>query len=119
MWGASKTHTRGMASLANIEILLISSAPETLVSVRKALDGRGCTLHESRNARHAVDLAEEVIPHLVICDLAMLANGAETFLKERSRRRFLANTPVMLLGDAAHREKILRGLMLGASDCLL
>ena len=76
-------------------------------------------LHESRNARHALDLSEEVIPHLVLCDLALLSKGAAYFLTERKKRPYLSRTPVMVLGVPADRESILKSLMLGANDCVL
>ena len=75
--------------------------------------------HESRNARHALDIAQEIVPHLVLCDLALLAKGAAHFLTERKRTPYLLATPVMVLGVASDREHILRSLMMGANDCVL
>lgn len=108
-----------MGSLSGFEIVLLEDSGEISARIRKLLEQEGAIIVEARTARSGIAACAEVYPHLVLCDLGMIGHGGFHFICEIKKHHALRAVPVLALSAPGDKAGILRGMQLGAADCLL
>lgn len=97
-------------------ILLVDDEPDILEFVGYNLSREGFEVHTAANGRLALEVAQEVTPHLILLDVMMPEmDGMETCrrLKEIPS---LARTIIVFLSARGEDESQLQGFDLGADD---
>jgi two-component system chemotaxis response regulator CheY len=101
------------------EILILEDAADLLLQMRQVLGADGALVEDTRTARSGLASAQEILPHLIIIDLALTGGGALQFLQDFKKLPHLGRIPLLVLGKAREKEIIVRATQLGAADCLL
>lgn len=94
-------------------ILIIDDDPVTCGLVQGALEREGFTLFQARDPDAGLAIAAHRAPALVILNFTLPGGQAERVLTELRRTSLV---PVLLVGDVADSELLVRGLGLGADD---
>jgi DNA-binding response OmpR family regulator len=98
-------------------IFLVQRDPEICRMVKQHLEQAGYAVHSFLSAAGVVWQAEEMLPILVMIELAPEGHGLELCRRIR-RSPFLAKTPIVcLLHKSADADRI-SGLEAGADDCM-
>ena len=95
------------------KILLIEDNPDMRENTAEILELAGYEVMTAEHGKRGVQLANEVDPELIICDIMMPElDGFETLRLVRE----ISTVPVVLLTVKADEEVKIRGLELGADD---
>jgi two-component system, sensor histidine kinase and response regulator len=99
-------------------ILCIEDDPGTRMSIRMMLEDSGFEMEEAENGKKGVELALNLLPDLIICDIRMPGlDGFET-LEELRKHESTAHIPLIFLTGEDPRAHLRKGMNLGASDFL-
>jgi YesN/AraC family two-component response regulator len=85
--------------------------------IRKTLDEH-YQIHEARNGREGAEIANEIIPDLIISDIMMPEIDGYQLCEKIKANELTGHIPVILLTAKADRESKLTGLESGADDYL-
>jgi signal transduction histidine kinase len=101
------------------KILVIEDERAILENVVETLELEGFDVRGAENGRTGVEIAQDYIPDLIICDIMMPElNGYGVLLKLRERAE-TTNIPFMFLTAKADRADMRKGMELGADDYLV
>ncbi len=99
-------------------ILIIEDDPSIQQSISDILEGEGYKIFTAMNGKSGLDLARELKPDLIICDVMMpVMDGYEvisTLLKEENTSLI----PFIFLSARVEKDNIRHGMELGADDYL-
>ncbi len=104
-------HTRGPA-----RVLVVDDNEQNLDLLDALLSSKGYHVIKARNGKEALDLVEEVSPHIILLDVIMPGmDGYETCkrLKEKESTRLI---PVVMLTALNSLEDKVKGIEVGADD---
>lgn len=97
-------------------ILVADDDPVTARFVRTLLEGEGYEVLVAVDGEHAVELALQHIPDLIVTDLVMPYRDGFDVLRALHADARLDRTPVVIVSMKDREEDIVRGLEAGASD---
>ncbi|GAB5562481.1 MAG: response regulator transcription factor [Synoicihabitans sp.] len=100
-------------------ILVVDDDPRLRRQCVALLQAEGFETSEAENGRRALDLAREVPPDLVICDVNMPSMNGHAALEAVRADRKLANTPFIFLTANGDMTDLRVGMNLGADDYLV
>jgi DNA-binding response OmpR family regulator len=99
-------------------IFLVQADLEVCRLVRQQLEQAGHTLRTFLSSGGVIRNAEEMLPGLIMIDLALEGRGLELCRRIR-RSQFLDKTPIVFLVHEATEEDRISGLEAGADDCIV
>ena len=99
-----------------VRVLVVDDDRVTLRFVQSLLEREGWDVLVAEDGEHALELAREHRPDLVVSDLIMPYRDGYDVLRAFKRDRDLAAIPVILLSMKDREEDIVRGLEEGADD---
>lgn len=103
-----------MSSL--MKILLVDDEPDILEFIRYNLEKEGYTVYTAENGKKAIELAQRVIPHLILLDVMMPEmDGIETCRELRTMQEF-KNTLIAFLTARNEDYSQIAGFDVGADD---
>lgn len=85
-------------------VLVVDPTAETREVLRTALEQRGLLTMGASRAEHALAMAREYAPDLIVLDLEADASPNEHWTSEVARQSRLGDTPLVLLGSARGRK---------------
>jgi DNA-binding response OmpR family regulator len=98
------------------KILVIEDNQSIKQTILDLLDSEGFEVYSACNGCEGIELAKNVIPDLIICDVIMpLKNGFEV-IKELSSNLSTSLIPFIFLSAKADKDDIRVGIELGAVD---
>lgn len=100
----------------NIRILLVDDEPDILEIIHYNLSREGYQVFTAENGKHALKMAKEIEPHLIILDVMMpIMDGVEACKKIRNHSK-LQDTIITFLTARAEDYAQISGLEAGADD---
>ncbi len=103
-------------SIANKEALIIDDDEDTRALIAKILSNSGMSVTEAENVNQALELAQKVLPHIVITDLMMPEQSGFTFLEKRQEDQVLRRVPVLVVRALNTQQAVYEAISLGAED---
>ncbi|MDC0831756.1 two-component response regulator [Geitlerinema sp. FC II] len=103
-----------MKTSSNKRLLLIDDDPNLILLVKDFLEFRGYEVIAAENGREALELLEEKLPDLIICDVMMPEMDGYTFVehvREDPRTNWI---PVIFLSAKGQSQDRVKGLNTGA-----
>ena len=100
---------------APIRVLVVDDEPHLVLTVRMHQPLQGYTVFGAHSREEALEAARQKLADVVILDVTK--PGLDGFGKLEELRR-VSNIPVIILTDPGDEEQMVRGLSLGADDCL-
>lgn len=98
---------------ASKKILVVDDEPKIVEVVTSYLINSGYEAYQAENGKQALEVFQEVCPHLVILDL-MLPDMMGEEVCQKLRR--ISRTPIIMLTAKVAEDDLLNGLHLGADD---
>ncbi len=99
-----------------MKILLVDDEPDILEFIRYNLEKEGYTVYTAENGKKAIELAQRVIPHLILLDVMMPEmDGIETCRELRTMQEF-KNTLIAFLTARNEDYSQIAGFDVGADD---
>lgn len=99
-----------------MKILLVDDEPDILEFIRYNLEKEGYTVYTAENGRKAIEVAQRVIPHLILLDVMMPEmDGIETCREMRTMPEF-RNTLIAFLTARNEDYSQIAGFDVGADD---
>ena len=102
--------------MAEVKILIAEDDPVTSRFVASLLEDQGYRVLVAEDGEHAVRLALDERPDLIITDLVMPYKDGFMVLRALRETDELASTPILILSMRDREEDIVRGLEEGADD---
>lgn len=99
------------------KILLIDDEADIINILQKQVGRAGYEAHVAYNGQHALAVAEQIHPHLILTDIAMPVMDGIAFYKEVKSRRDLHHIPIIIASAYGASEEQMR--QLGAKDFLV
>jgi len=100
-------------------LLLIDDDPNLILLVKDYLEFRGYEVITGENGREALEILEQDIPDMIICDVMMPEMDGYAVLKAVKRNPALAGKPFVFLSAKTTEQDIAHGKQLGAVAYLL
>jgi len=97
-------------------ILVIEDEEFVRENILELLDAEGFEVIGAENGRIGIDLAQEVRPDLILCDVMMPELDGYSVLTKLRQDPVLATTPFILLTAKAAKADFRQGMELGADD---
>ena len=105
--------------MARVRILVADDDRVTSRFVKSLLEGEGYEVMVANDGEHAIELALEHRPDLIVSDLIMpYRDGYEVVSALRDDER-LAGVPIVILSMKEREEDIVRGLEQGADEYIV
>ena len=99
-----------------MKILLVDDEPDILEFIRYNLEKEGYTVYTAENGKRAIEIAQRVIPHLILLDVMMPEmDGFETCREMRTMPEF-KNTLIAFLTARNEDYSQIAGFDVGADD---
>ena len=98
------------------KILVIEDDSTTHQIIVELLENEGYKVFSAFNGKAGIQLAKEVIPDLIICDVMMPGTDGYGVLTELSGNDSTALIPFIFLSAMVERDNIRQGMELGADD---
>jgi DNA-binding response OmpR family regulator len=102
--------------LAGERILVVDDDPVTSRFLSALLSEGGYTVQLSREAEHAMELAQKFTFDLILGELLMPFRDRSSLLRAFRQEERVARTPLIVLSVRDAEEEIVRGLEDGADD---
>ncbi|MDD4385926.1 MAG: response regulator, partial [Bacteroidales bacterium] len=103
-------------SCNNFRVLLVDDEPDILEFIGYNLRKEGFRVHTANNGRDAIQLAEEIKPHLILLDMMMPGiDGTET-CQEIRKHQTLSNTLIAFLTARSEDYSQIAGFEAGGDD---
>ena len=99
------------------KILIVDDEPNQVNALVVALTKEGYRVHSTTSARRALEMAEEVIPDLIISDISMPEMDGYTLFREIQKHESTKMIPFIFLSARGDEEKF-HGLEVGVDDYL-
>ena len=101
---------------SNIKILLVDDEPDIIEILTYNLSKEGYQVFSAFNGKQALDVANKIIPNLIILDVMMpVMDGIETCKNLRKDRRY-RDTIIMILSARSEDYSHLKAFDVGADD---
>ena len=98
------------------KILLIEDNPNVLLNTSKMLQAEGYMIVTATNGREGLELAQKVIPSLIICDIMMPeVDGYGVIMALRNNPATLT-IPFIFLSAKSDKTDFRQGMELGSDD---
>ena len=101
------------------KILVIEDDKYFRENAKIALKRRGYEVFTSRNGSEGFDLAKEILPDLILCDIMMPEHDGYWVIEQVRNDYDLTNTPFIFMTAKVEHEDVQLGLRLGADDYLV
>lgn len=95
-------------------LLLIDDDPNLILLVKDYLEFRGYEVVTAENGREALDLLEDDLPDMIICDVMMPEMDGYTFVKKVREDSRTSWVPVLFLSAKGQSQDRVKGLNTGA-----
>jgi DNA-binding NarL/FixJ family response regulator len=96
------------------QLLLIDDDPNLILLVKDYLEFRGYDVKTAGNGREALELLENSLPDMIICDVMMPEMGGHTFVKYVRDNPETEWIPILFLSAKGQSQDRVRGLNTGA-----
>ncbi|MCC5896775.1 MAG: response regulator transcription factor [Phormidium sp. BM_Day4_Bin.17] len=103
-----------MKSTTPKRLLLIDDDPNLILLVKDFLEFRGYEVTAAENGREALEILEETIPELIICDVMMPEMDGYGFVKKVRENPKTSWVPVIFLSAKGQSQDRVKGLNTGA-----
>lgn len=100
------------------KILVIEDDRYIKQTIMDLLDATGFEVHSACNGNEGIELAQKVIPDLIICDIVMPVKTGFDVIRELSTDSSTSLIPFIFLSAKAERSDVREGMQLGADDYL-
>ena len=108
-----------MPSVAGARALVVDDWDQTAQSIQDALAEDGIIPAYARGGAEAISLASAVTFDLLVVNLALTDEDPLKLVSILRASDASHDTPLLLVGDVAEKERVLRGFELGANDWLM
>src|SRR3712207_283580 len=98
----------------NKRLLLIDDDPNLILLVKDYLEFRGYEVVTAENGREALEVLEQELPDLIICDVMMPEMDGYTFVKHVREDQRTSWIPVLFLSAKGQSQDKVKGLNTGA-----
>lgn len=98
----------------NKKLLLIDDDPNLILLVKDYLEFRGYNVDTAENGREALELLENLIPDMIICDVMMPEMDGYTLVKHIRQEPVTNRIPVLFLSAKGQSQDRVKGLNEGA-----
>ena len=95
-------------------LLLIDDDPNLILLVKDFLEFRGYEVTAAENGREALEILEETIPELIICDVMMPEMDGYGFVQKVRENPKTSWVPVIFLSAKGQSQDRVKGLNTGA-----
>ncbi|MEL6264015.1 MAG: response regulator, partial [Cyanobacteria bacterium J06626_6] len=95
-------------------LLLIDDDPNLILLVKDYLEFRGYEVVTAENGREALDILEQEIPDMIICDVMMPEMDGYTFVEQVRQTERTSWIPVLFLSAKGQSADRVKGLNKGA-----
>lgn len=96
------------------QLMLVDDDPNLILLVKDYLEFRGYQVTTAENGREALELLEEKIPDLIICDVMMPEMDGYTLVQEIRKNSATELVPVLFLSAKGQSQDRVKGLNTGA-----
>jgi two-component system, sensor histidine kinase and response regulator len=100
------------------KILVIEDQPDLRMTILDILEAENFETFEAENGVKGVQLAQEVCPDLILCDVMMPEMDGYGVLKSIRQHPEIGTTPFIFLTAKSSMEDLREGMMLGVDDYL-
>lgn len=101
-------------------ILVVEDQADIRKLLRLTLSGTDWHLHETDNARHALELAIHLLPDIILLDINLSAGiDGYQLCRQLKSRADTANSQIIMLSARSQRDDIAAGLSAGADQYLV
>jgi signal transduction histidine kinase len=100
------------------KVLIIDDSPEIRMLICETLGCYGYITTDAGDGERGIQLAKELLPDLIICDISMPGLDGYDTLKALRAHEATATVPFVFLTGATDKAKMRRGMELGADDYL-
>jgi DNA-binding NarL/FixJ family response regulator len=101
-------------SKASKRLLLIDDDPNLILLVKDYLEFRGYEVITAENGEEALEVLEQQIPDMIICDVMMPTMDGYTFVQYVRENKQINWIPVMFLSAKGQSQDRVKGLLTGA-----
>lgn len=98
----------------NKQLLLIDDDPNLILLVKDYLEFRGYEVITAENGREALDILEQQVPDMIICDVMMPEMDGYTFVEHVRQDPRTSWIPVLFLSAKGQSQDRVKGLNTGA-----
>ena len=98
----------------NKKLLLIDDDPNLILLVKDYLEFRGYKVITAANGREALEILEQQIPDMIICDVMMPEMDGYTFVENVRQEQRTNSIPVLFLSAKGQSQDRVKGLNIGA-----
>lgn len=99
-------------------ILIVDDSETNLVLLEAILEGDEYNVQKAYNAREALELLTESVPHLILLDLLMPNENGFDLLKRLKSNDIFKKIPIIIVTAFANRENRIIAKDLGAVDVI-
>jgi DNA-binding NarL/FixJ family response regulator len=96
------------------QLLLIDDDPNLILLVKDYLEFRGYEVKTAGNGREALDVLEDSVPDMIICDVMMPEMDGYAFVKQVRENPTTEWVPILFLSAKGQSQDRVRGLNTGA-----
>ncbi len=96
------------------QLLLIDDDPNLILLVKDYLEFRGYQVLTAENGREALDLLEDNLPDMIICDVMMPEMDGHTLVQQIRKNSRTNWIPVLFLSAKGQSQDRVKGLNIGA-----
>mgnify|MGYP003492898127 FL=1 len=98
----------------NKKLLLIDDDPNLILLVKDYLEFRGYNVDTAENGREALELLDNLVPDMIICDVMMPEMDGYTLVKHIRQEPVTNRIPVLFLSAKGQSQDRVKGLNEGA-----
>ena len=104
-----------------IKILVIDDNPSDRLVIRKIITSKSSDFHviEAKDGNTGIQLASEMLPDLIICDVMMPNVDGYTVFNELSSKKMTQTIPFIFLTAKSGNSDLRKGMNLGVDDYLV
>ena len=95
-------------------LLLIDDDPNLILLVKDYLEFRGYEVITAENGREAIEVVEQEIPDMIICDVMMPEMDGYAFVNEVRQEERTSWIPILFLSAKGQSQDRIKGLNIGA-----
>lgn len=95
-------------------LLLIDDDPNLILLVKDYLEFRGYEVITAENGREAIEVLEQEIPDMIICDVMMPEMDGYAFVNEVRQEERTSWIPILFLSAKGQSQDKIKGLNIGA-----
>ncbi|HZG39676.1 MAG TPA: response regulator transcription factor [Nodosilinea sp.] len=96
------------------QLLLIDDDPNLILLVKDYLEFRGYEVKTAGNGREALDMLEDTIPDMIICDVMMPEMDGHAFVRQVRENPSTEWIPILFLSAKGQSQDRVKGLNTGA-----